>query len=125
MVRGIVHFGAVVVVSAGTEDEILQELSAVGDDADVSAATGPTAPGVPAELEPAGIPLSLRHHVSKQECTILAQVPWPSNTRLMHLQEALRAVACPAADVVARSMFRLSTTSIRAWKNQTTGGKTQ
>jgi hypothetical protein len=34
-------------------------------------------------------------------------------------------VARPAADVVARSMFRLSTTSIRAWKNQTTGGKTQ
>lgn len=50
------------------------------------------------------------------------------HTRLRDLQ-VLRAVACPipmsSADVVARSMFRLSTTSIRAWKNQTTGGKTQ
>ena len=47
------------------------------------------------------------------------------HTRLMDLQKVLRAVACPIAEVVARSMFRLSTTSIRAWKNQTTGGKTQ
>jgi hypothetical protein len=47
------------------------------------------------------------------------------NTRLMDLQEVLRAVACRAADVLACSMFRLSTTSIRVWKNQTTGGKTQ
>ena len=39
------------------------------------------------------------------------------DTRLMDLQEVPRAVAGPAADVLARSMFRLSTTSIRAWKN--------
>ena len=54
----------------------------------------------------------------------LAQVPWPATPRLMDRQEVLRAVAGPAADV-ARSMFRLRTTSIRAWKNQTTGGKIQ
>ena len=78
VVRGIVHFGAVVVVSAGTEDEILQELSAVGDDADVSAANGPDGTGGPRRAGTGGIPLSLRHQVRKQECTILAQVPWPA-----------------------------------------------
>ena len=61
---------------------------------------------------------------SRQECTTPGSGALAGNTRLMDRQEVLRAVACPAADV-ARSMFRLSTTSIRAWKNQTTGGKIQ
>ena len=63
--------------------------------------------------------------ISRREGTMPGSGALAGNTRLMDLQEVLRAVACPAADVVARSMFRLSTTSIRAWKNQTTGGKTQ
>lgn len=45
---------------------------------DVSVATGPDGTGGTRRAGTGGIPLSHRHQVSKQECTILAQVPWPA-----------------------------------------------